>query len=39
MPKFGLTMLEGTIQRWFKAEGEEIKAGEPLFEVETENSL
>jgi pyruvate dehydrogenase E2 component (dihydrolipoamide acetyltransferase) len=39
MPKFGLTMLEGTIQRWFKAEGEEIKAGEPLFEVETEKVL
>ena len=39
MPKFGLTMLEGTIQRWFKAEGEEIKAGEPLFEVETEKIL
>lgn len=39
MPKFGLTMIEGTIQRWFKAEGEEIRAGEPLFEVETEKVL
>jgi pyruvate dehydrogenase E2 component (dihydrolipoamide acetyltransferase) len=39
MPKFGLTMVEGTIQRWFKAEGDAITAGEPLFEVETEKVL
>src|SRR5438552_27429 len=39
MPKFGLTMVEGTIQQWFKAAGEAIKAGEPLFEVETEKVL
>src|SRR2546422_8006509 len=39
MPKFGLTMVEGTMQQWFKAEGEAIKAGEPLFEVETEKVL
>jgi len=39
MPKFGLTMTEGTIQKWFKAEGDAIKAGESLFEVETEKVL
>jgi pyruvate dehydrogenase E2 component (dihydrolipoamide acetyltransferase) len=39
MPKFGLTMTEGTIQKWFKSEGDAIKAGEPLFEVETEKVL
>ncbi len=39
MPKFGLTMQEGTIQQWFKAEGEHIEAGERLFEVETEKVL
>ncbi len=39
MPKFGLTMIEGTIQKWFKNEGDPIKAGEPLFEVETEKVL
>lgn len=39
MPKFGLTMTEGTIQKWFKAEGDALKAGEPLFEVETEKVL
>ncbi len=39
MPKFGLTMTEGTIQKWFKAEGDAISAGESLFEVETEKVL
>src|SRR2546428_1779097 len=39
MPKFGLTMHEGTLQRYFKAAGEAVKAGEPLYEVETEKML
>ncbi len=39
MPKFGLTMTEGTIQQWFKSAGDSIKAGEALFEVETEKVL
>ncbi len=39
MPKFGLTMHEGTVQRYFKAVGESISAGEPLYEVETEKVL
>src|SRR6266852_7835907 len=39
MPKFGLTMHEGTLQRYFKASGEAVKAGEPLYEVETEKVL
>jgi pyruvate dehydrogenase E2 component (dihydrolipoamide acetyltransferase) len=39
MPKFGLTMHEGTIQRFFKAAGDVVKAGEPLYEVETEKVL
>jgi len=36
MPKLGLTMEEGTIIRWLKREGEEVKKGEPLFEVQTD---
>lgn len=32
-------MTEGTIQKWFKQEGDAIKAGESLFEVETEKVL
>lgn len=39
MPKFGLTMHEGTIQRFFKAAGESVAVGEPLYEVETEKVL
>ncbi|HEY2526294.1 MAG TPA: biotin/lipoyl-containing protein, partial [Candidatus Binataceae bacterium] len=39
MPKFGLTMQEGTIQRYFKAPGQSVQAGEPLYEVETEKVL
>src|SRR2546428_2865418 len=39
MPKFGLTMHEGTLQRYFKAVGEAVKAGEPIYEVETEKVL
>jgi pyruvate dehydrogenase E2 component (dihydrolipoyllysine-residue acetyltransferase) len=39
MPKFGLTMHEGTVQRYFKAVGEPVAAGEPLYEVETEKVL
>src|SRR5215469_4523142 len=39
MPKFGLTMHEGTVQRYFKAVGESVTAGEPLYEVETEKVL
>ena len=36
MPKWGLTMKEGKVSRWLKAEGDPVKAGEPLFEVETD---
>ena len=39
MPKFGLTMHEGTLQRFFKAPGEAVAVGEPLYEVETEKVL
>ena len=36
MPKLGLTMTEGEVSRWLKKEGEAVKEGEPLFEVETD---
>ena len=36
MPKLGLTMTEGTIVKWIKSEGEEVQAGEALFEVATD---
>ena len=31
MPKLGLTMTEGTIENWLKAEGDAVKEGEVLF--------
>ena len=36
MPKAGMAMEEGTIVRWFKKEGDRVKAGEPLLEIETD---
>lgn len=36
MPKWGMTMKQGKITKWFKKEGDSVQKGEPLFEVETE---
>ena len=36
MPRFGLTMESGFIEKWFKEEGEKVKEGEPLLEVSSE---
>jgi pyruvate dehydrogenase E2 component (dihydrolipoamide acetyltransferase) len=36
MPKLGLTMDEGTILSWLKAEGDTVRAGEALLSVETD---
>jgi len=36
MPRFGLTMESGFIEKWFKKEGEKVKEGEPLLEVSSE---
>jgi len=36
MPKFGMTMKTGKISKWYKDEGNQVQAGEDLFEVETE---
>jgi len=36
MPKLGLTMTEGTIEKWLKQEGDRIEKGEPLVEIITE---
>lgn len=35
MPRLTEMTLKGTIMNWLKKEGEEIKKGDPLFEVET----
>ncbi len=36
MPRYGWTMTEGKIVRWLKREGDPIKSGEAIFEIETE---
>jgi pyruvate dehydrogenase E2 component (dihydrolipoamide acetyltransferase) len=39
MPMLGLTMTEGSITRWIKQEGDLVRKGEALFEVETDKAL
>jgi pyruvate dehydrogenase E2 component (dihydrolipoamide acetyltransferase) len=39
MPALGMAQETGRIVRWLKAEGEEVQAGEPLLEVETDKSV
>ena len=36
MPQLGETIVEGTILKWLKQEGEEIDRDEPLFEISTD---
>jgi pyruvate dehydrogenase E2 component (dihydrolipoamide acetyltransferase) len=35
MPKLGLTMKMGTVSRWLKTEGDNVRKGEPVVEVMT----
>ena len=39
LPKLTWTMEEAIIRRWLKKEGDAIKKGEPICEIETEKSL
>ncbi len=36
LPKWGLTMEEGTLVSWLKGEGDRVEEGEAIAEVETE---
>src|SRR5438552_14640384 len=38
VPAVGESITEGTVARWFKKDGEEVRADEPLFELETEKA-
>ena len=38
MPALSPTMTEGTIVKWLKKEGDKVKAGEIMFEVETDKA-
>ncbi|MBT4499496.1 MAG: 2-oxo acid dehydrogenase subunit E2 [Gemmatimonadetes bacterium] len=39
MPALGMAQETGVLQQWLKAEGEEVAAGEPLMEVETDKAV
>src|SRR5688572_24825185 len=39
VPRLGWSMEEGTFIRWLKANGDMVRAGEPLFELEGEKAL
>src|SRR5204863_6153900 len=36
MPQLGETIIEGTILKWLKAEGDAVDRDEPLFEISTD---
>ena len=36
MPKLGYDMTEGKLLHWLKHEGDSVKAGEAIFEIETD---
>ena len=39
MPRLSDTMQEGTIARWLKKAGDEIKKGDILAEIETDKAM
>jgi pyruvate dehydrogenase E2 component (dihydrolipoamide acetyltransferase) len=39
MPKLGLIMTEANLLEWYKADGEKIEKGEPLFSFESDKSV
>jgi pyruvate dehydrogenase E2 component (dihydrolipoamide acetyltransferase) len=38
MPQMGLTQTEGTLLRWYKGEGDSVRAGEAICEIETDKA-
>lgn len=36
MPKLGMTMKEGTVEEWFKAEGDVVEQGESVCTISSE---
>ena len=36
LPKWGMTMQDGTIAEWMVAEGEQVEEGDPIAVIETE---
>ena len=38
MPRLSASMEEGTILRWLKSDGDRVRAGEELVEIETDKA-
>ena len=36
VPELGESVTEATVGKWLKSEGEQVKAGEPVVELETD---
>ena len=39
LPQWGMGMTEGTVVEWLHAEGEEVREGEPLVEIDTAKAV
>ena len=39
MPQMGYDMVEGTLVRWMKAEGDDVRRGEAIAEIETDKAV
>jgi pyruvate/2-oxoglutarate dehydrogenase complex dihydrolipoamide acyltransferase (E2) component len=39
LPKLGFSMNEGALSQWLVADGATVKAGEPLYALESEKSV
>ena len=39
MPQMGYDMEQGTVVRWIKGEGDDVKRGEPVAEIETDKAV
>ena len=39
MPKLGMDMTEGKINRWLISEGATVKKGDPVVEIETDKTV
>jgi len=38
LPKWGMTMQEGTVQEWMRSAGDQVAEGDVIVEVETEKA-
>ena len=38
LPRFGMNIEEATVVKWHKQPGDGFKAGEPLYDIETEKA-